>query len=218
MSRQKIWCYAFGHEMLDARRLRPGWKILPTRIGYCSNTSYFRPFRPEDNKVDFKHVQPHYCRVRQVEPCCRFGEVAWCSFWAIELLAQRLNSKSNNNNINNTRWRRVSALNETLCVFGRSFANKSSSPTKCVIGWLGDILSEMSSRHVAWQCLSVLSCLQWAVVQSDSTAVTTFFCQLSRFARYFIHIHLKTRRHSESTIREATSISAEFRLLLTFGV
>ncbi len=25
--------------------LRPGWKILPTRIGYCSNTNYVRRFR-----------------------------------------------------------------------------------------------------------------------------------------------------------------------------
>ncbi len=48
--------------------LRPGWKILPTRIGYCSNTNGGRRFGCEDNNVAFTFVQPLYCRVRQVEP------------------------------------------------------------------------------------------------------------------------------------------------------
>ncbi len=42
-----------------------GWEILPTRIAYSSN----RHFQFEDNNVDFTHVQPHYNRVWQVEPC-----------------------------------------------------------------------------------------------------------------------------------------------------
>ncbi len=28
----------------------------------------------EDENVDFVHVQPHYCRVRQAEPFHRLGE------------------------------------------------------------------------------------------------------------------------------------------------
>ncbi len=53
--------------------LYPGWKILPTRVGYCSNTNCARHFRCEDNIVDFTHVQPHYYRVWQVEPCHKLG-------------------------------------------------------------------------------------------------------------------------------------------------
>ncbi len=57
----------------DRPWLRPGWKILPTRIGYCSNTNGDRRFRYEDNNVAFTKVQPHYYRVRQVEPCHQLG-------------------------------------------------------------------------------------------------------------------------------------------------
>ncbi len=53
--------------------LCPGWKILPTRIGYCSNTNDDRRFRCEDNNVAFTNVQPHFYRVRQVEPCYQLG-------------------------------------------------------------------------------------------------------------------------------------------------
>ncbi len=53
--------------------LHPGWKILPTRIGLCSNTNSDRRFRFEDNNVAFTHVKPHYYRVRQVEPCHQLG-------------------------------------------------------------------------------------------------------------------------------------------------
>ncbi len=53
--------------------LHPGWKIPPTRIGYCSNTNCAHRFRSEDNNVDFTQVQPHYYRVRQVEPCDKLG-------------------------------------------------------------------------------------------------------------------------------------------------
>ncbi len=53
--------------------LHPGWKILPTRRGYCSNTYCDRRFRCEDNNVDLMSVQPHYYRVRQVEPCNHLG-------------------------------------------------------------------------------------------------------------------------------------------------
>ncbi len=42
-----------------------GW----TRIGYSSNTNYARRFRCEDISVYLMHVQPHYYRVRPVEPC-----------------------------------------------------------------------------------------------------------------------------------------------------
>ncbi len=47
----------------------PGWKNLPTRISYCSNTNGDRRFRCEDNNVALTNVQSHYYRVRQVEPC-----------------------------------------------------------------------------------------------------------------------------------------------------
>ncbi len=53
--------------------LHSGWKILPTREGYCSNTNSAHRFRFEDNNVEFTHVQPHYYRVRQVEPCHQLG-------------------------------------------------------------------------------------------------------------------------------------------------
>ncbi len=42
-------------------------------IGYCLNTNYVLRFRCEDNNGDLVHVQPQYYRVRQVEPCHRFG-------------------------------------------------------------------------------------------------------------------------------------------------
>ncbi len=38
--------------------LHPGWKILPIRIGYCSNTYGDRLFQREDNNVAFTKVQP----------------------------------------------------------------------------------------------------------------------------------------------------------------
>ncbi len=65
---------------------RPGWKILPTRIGYCSNTSGNRRFRCEDNNVTFTNLQPHYYRVRQVEPCRHLGwsgQAIILSIWAL---------------------------------------------------------------------------------------------------------------------------------------
>ncbi len=40
---------------------------------YCSNTNCDRRFRCEDNNVDLTHVQPHYYRVWQVEPCHQLG-------------------------------------------------------------------------------------------------------------------------------------------------
>ncbi len=43
--------------------LRPGWKILPKRLGYYSNTNCTCCFRRGDNRVDFTHVQPHYRRM-----------------------------------------------------------------------------------------------------------------------------------------------------------
>ncbi len=53
--------------------LRHEWKILPTRIGYYSNTKSSHSFRCEDNNVKFTNVQPHYYRVLQVEPCHQLG-------------------------------------------------------------------------------------------------------------------------------------------------
>ncbi len=67
--------------------LHPGWKILPTSVGYCSNTSCTRRFRWEDNNVDFTHMQPHYYRVRQVkEPCHRLGWSSQALFLNIKAL------------------------------------------------------------------------------------------------------------------------------------
>ncbi len=42
-------------------------------MGYCSNTNCARRFRSEDNNVDLMGAQPHYYRVRQVEPCHQSG-------------------------------------------------------------------------------------------------------------------------------------------------
>ncbi len=56
--------------------LRPGWKILPMRIGYCSNTNGDRRFRCGDNNVAFTNVQLHYYRVRSVEPCHHLGRIS----------------------------------------------------------------------------------------------------------------------------------------------
>ncbi len=55
---------------------RPGWKILPTRIGYCSNTNGDRRFRCEDKNVAFTNVQPHHYRMRQVEPRYHSGWIS----------------------------------------------------------------------------------------------------------------------------------------------
>ncbi len=52
------------------------WKILPTRIGCCSNTNCARRLRCEDNNVAVTNVQPHYYRVRQVEP---YHHLGWSS-------------------------------------------------------------------------------------------------------------------------------------------
>ncbi len=48
--------------------IRPGWKILPTRAGYCSNPDCARRFGREKNKVNLMRVQPHYYYVGQVGP------------------------------------------------------------------------------------------------------------------------------------------------------
>ncbi len=53
--------------------LHPGWKIQPTRIGYCSNANCARRFRCEDNNIALTQVQPHFYRERQVEPCHQLG-------------------------------------------------------------------------------------------------------------------------------------------------
>ncbi len=46
------------------------------RLLLGSNTNCARRFQYEDNNISFMHVQPHYYRVRQVEPCHHSGEVA----------------------------------------------------------------------------------------------------------------------------------------------
>ncbi len=76
-------------------RLRPGWKILPIRMGYCSNTNRFRS---EDNNV-VMHMKLHYYRMQQVEPCHLLVEITRRYSWAIYLLAlwQNNNSKDNEN-------------------------------------------------------------------------------------------------------------------------
>ncbi len=45
---------------------------LNNSTDYCSHTNCARCFRRENNNVDFRHVQPHYYRVRLVEPCDQF--------------------------------------------------------------------------------------------------------------------------------------------------
>ncbi len=65
-------------EPLEARTgqdpwLRPGWKILPTRIGYCSNINNDHRFRCDNNNVAFTNVQPFYYHVWQVKLCYQLG-------------------------------------------------------------------------------------------------------------------------------------------------
>ncbi len=43
------------------------------RQGFNSSTNCARRFRCEGNYVAFMHVQSHYYRVRQVEPCHQLG-------------------------------------------------------------------------------------------------------------------------------------------------
>ncbi len=52
-----LWC-----EPGNIRGFVLGWKILPTRIGYCSNINCVRRFRCEDNTGDLLCAQPHYYR------------------------------------------------------------------------------------------------------------------------------------------------------------
>ncbi len=63
------WAYSRTHQVRQHLWLRPGWKMLPTRAVYCSNTNCAHRFRYKDNNISFMHVQPQYYRVRQVEPC-----------------------------------------------------------------------------------------------------------------------------------------------------
>ncbi len=79
--------------------LQPRWQILPTKIGYCSNTNCAHRFRCEDNNVNCMHGQPHYYCVRQVEPCHQLGLVSRRSSWANELLALHLTKNNNKNQI-----------------------------------------------------------------------------------------------------------------------
>ncbi len=44
----------------SSKPLVTGWKILPTRVGCCWSTSWVRCFLCEDNKIDWKCIQP-YC-------------------------------------------------------------------------------------------------------------------------------------------------------------
>ncbi len=71
----------------------PGWKILPTRIGYCSNAYCDRRFRCEDNNVAFTNVQPHYYRVRQVEPCHQLGWTSQALILSISALGAMPNQQ-----------------------------------------------------------------------------------------------------------------------------
>ncbi len=67
-------------------RRHPGWKILPTKIGNCSDTDCVHRFRCEDNNVDITHMQPHYYGVRQVEPCHQLGWSSQALFLSISTL------------------------------------------------------------------------------------------------------------------------------------
>ncbi len=51
--------------------LRSGWKILPTRIGYCSNTNGDYHFQFVGNNVAFTCMQPH--NYREVGSCHQLG-------------------------------------------------------------------------------------------------------------------------------------------------
>ncbi len=64
--------YYFPKNSQMSRIMKPQQQ-QQTWIGYCSNTDYDRRFRCEDNNVAFANVQPHYHRVRQVEPCHHLG-------------------------------------------------------------------------------------------------------------------------------------------------
>ncbi len=59
----------------------------------CSNTSC------ESNTVNLMRMQPHYYRVRRVEPCQRICEVGKHISQAIVLSALRLNNNNNSFNL-----------------------------------------------------------------------------------------------------------------------
>ncbi len=63
-------------------RLRPGWLIQPTRIGYCTDTNCAYRFWCGDENVDLMSIQP---RVGLEEPCHQYKEAARRSSWAIDL-------------------------------------------------------------------------------------------------------------------------------------
>ncbi len=75
----------------QATSMASSWmeEILPTRVGFCSNTKWTHPFRCENTIVSFMHVQPHYHYVRQVEPChwlgCR-SHTLFLSNWALGVM------------------------------------------------------------------------------------------------------------------------------------
>ncbi len=70
--------------------IHPGWKILPTRMGFCSNTNGDRRFQFEDSNAAIVHVQPHY------HYCVRhqLGEVARHCLEVFERLSLWLNNKN----------------------------------------------------------------------------------------------------------------------------
>ncbi len=88
--------------------LRSGWKIQPTRIGYCSNTNWTRRFRCVDSNDSFMHVQFHYCRVLRVEPCHWWDELYRRSSWAVELLAALV--------IEHNQVETISCVSRSLCL------------------------------------------------------------------------------------------------------
>ncbi len=93
VSGSQTYGYEHGSESPVVRtgehpRLHPGWKILPTRMGCCSNINCNHRFPCKDNYVDLAHVQ-------QAEPCHQWGKVARRSSFAFRFLALCLNNNYN---------------------------------------------------------------------------------------------------------------------------
>ncbi len=58
------WAWTWQHPWL-----RPGWKILPIRLGSCSCTNCVCRFRCGNKDSDLTRRQPHFHHVRLLRPC-----------------------------------------------------------------------------------------------------------------------------------------------------
>ncbi len=168
--------------------LRPGWKILPIRIGCsCSNNKWFDRFRCEDNNVDLMCVQPHCYGVWWMEHSHRTGKEAKHSFWAFELLALCLNYNSNSNNITGTKVN----LDLQLDLKSRLDYNKLISRLHC------DLKGQVRQRKK---------------VQIPEKKPTWFLCEMNRFSSRLRNSYQSCKDPTLQRIRSKTNL----RLMLHY--